>query len=357
MRVAVRADAAVALGSGHVVRCLSLAEELRAWGAEVVFVSRAHDGHLLEAIAERGFGAHALPAGTTPDARPVTWLGTSSERDAAETVEALGSWGPADWLIVDHYAIDATWHARVRGRAERILAIDDLADRALDADVVLNQNFGADAGSYRPHLGASTRLLLGPRHALLAQQFRLARVRLEGEPRPPGRRNLLVSLGGTDPTDATSETLRQLQPAMGDLDHVDVVIGRQHPNRPGVETLCARHPNVDLHVETSAMADLLRAVDVAIGAGGSSTWERMCLGVPTLTLPLAANQLATARSLAEADLIELAPMTWRSEGSLVSRLLALLDNVPRRQSLAAAGLDLVDGAGAGRVARTLIGEA
>ncbi len=349
MRIAFRVDAAVRIGSGHVARCLNLAVELRDRGADVLFVTRAHVGHLAEQIKADGFRTIVLePAQPLLD-DPRTWLGTTTEQDARDTFEALKRHAPLDWLIVDHYAIDAAWHVRARATARSIMVIDDLADRTFDAEIIVNQNYGADCSAYRGLVAPTAELLSGVSYALIGHSYRRARSRLERTPRLPGGRGIIISLGGTDPTNATGEVLRQIAPLIPECDHVDVVIGRHHPDRDGVAQLCASHPNVELHVQVASMVELLVRADVAIGAGGVSTWERMCLGVPTLTLPLAANQVATAAVLARDELVALAPAGWRTDG-LCSALRALLEDGTRRRAFARRGMRLVDGAGAARVA-------
>src|SRR5690606_32001299 len=193
MKVALRTDASMRIGTGHLMRCLTLADALRDAGARTRFVCRALPHGLREVVIGRGHELVELPSvcGSTagggdgrgaPVASPHTalehadWLGTTQEEDAAATCDALDDGAVWDWLAVDHYAIDARWETRLRTAARRILAIDDLADRRHDCDALLDQNL--HAGMHARYDGlvpdACVRLV-GPRHALLRPEFAAAR--------------------------------------------------------------------------------------------------------------------------------------------------------------------------------------
>jgi UDP-2,4-diacetamido-2,4,6-trideoxy-beta-L-altropyranose hydrolase len=355
MRVAFRADAATIMGTGHVVRCLTLADELRAKGSSARFVTRLHTGHVADLIRDRGFEVLALPERAAPRRDPASWLGTTPEADAAETEEALAPSGPIDWLVVDHYALDASWHARLRGVARRLLVIDDLADRELDADLVLDQNVGAEERPYDAVLRRPATTLLGPRFALLAPAFGQARARKTlATASEVSDLTVLVSLGGTDPEDATSAVLARLAPELGRVRRVDVVIGRAHPDPERVQAACGRIEGASVHVQTARMPELLEGADVAIGAAGSSTWERLCVGVPTLTLPLADNQRPTLDALERDGLVVTPRSDWRRGEALLDAFRGLLEDTRARAELARRGRALVDGAGAARVARAML---
>jgi UDP-2,4-diacetamido-2,4,6-trideoxy-beta-L-altropyranose hydrolase len=383
--VAFRADSGSAIGAGHLMRCLTLAEELRERGAVARFVSRAHPGHVTDLVRQRGFELAQLPGAAELGPDPGTWLGTSVQADAAATVAALADLGPVRWLVADHYAITAAWHRAARARVERIMVIDDVADRPLDADLILDQNFDAPARDYDVVSERPARTLLGPTYALIARAIRRAAERgltappaaasaepsaaASSEPsaapssepsaapsstqavaRPRSEATVLVSLGGSDPDDATSDALRSAATALASVRRVDVVIGRAHPSPARVAHACAALGNATLHVQTDRMADLLAGADLALGAGGGSTWERLCVGVPSIVLPLAANQLPTLAALHEAGLVVGVDPDWRATGSLQDALERLLDTPGERARMSAAGRRLVDGRGATRVA-------
>ncbi len=152
MRVVFRADASLNIGSGHVMRCLTLANALRESGASCFFVCREHPGNLLELIREQGFEAIGLPLPKTFESLHgkhsssrltyAGWLGDSWQRDAEQTLAALNG-ELADWLVVDHYALDSAWEESLRPACRRLLVIDDLADRDHRCDLLLDQNLVA----------------------------------------------------------------------------------------------------------------------------------------------------------------------------------------------------------------------
>jgi UDP-2,4-diacetamido-2,4,6-trideoxy-beta-L-altropyranose hydrolase len=329
MRVVFRADASDVIATGHVMRCLTLAETLRERGAEVHFVSRDLPGNLNGLIAERGFGLGRLPE---PDrARPAgaavseaeTWLGVDIGTDAEQTAATLDALAPVDWLVVDHYGIDASWERLQRPRVGRILAIDDLANRAHDCDLLLDQNLAADAEiRYRGKVPPHCVLRLGPGYALLRREFRLARTRRRPRPWPP--RRILVNFGGTDPSDLTALALA----ALSELDDarlgIDVVTGAAYRGRPRD---IAGLPGLTWHSGVNTMAEMMASADLALGAGGGTTWERLYLGLPTMAVASAANQVDQLEMLADRDCIH---YLGRAQDLDVARLTERLRDVLRQ---------------------------
>jgi UDP-2,4-diacetamido-2,4,6-trideoxy-beta-L-altropyranose hydrolase len=301
-RIIIRTDASTRIGSGHVMRCLTLAEELREVGAGVSFISRAHPGNLNELIREKGFQCHELPSAQEIEENPddtrseyASWSGVSQQQDAEETIQALGG-DQADWLIVDHYGLDEAWEKLLRHHVSKIMVIDDLADRPHDCDLLLDQNFYNDGQKRYDHLvSPACTKLLGPKYALLRREFREARKNLME--RTGEVKRVMVFFGGSDPDNITGLAVEALSaPELIDL-KVDVVIGAQNPNRIAVEKLVKDRPGTMLHIQASNMAELMCEADLAIGAGGSTTWERCCMGLPSLIIPIAENQIPSTRDL------------------------------------------------------------
>jgi len=293
-KILFRADASLEIGTGHVMRCLTLAKALH--GAECRFVCREHEGNLIDYIRTQGFAVEVLPMG-----KP-SWLGASWQEDAAQTAEA----GPQDWLIVDHYALDANWEGAMRPHAARIMAIDDLADRPHDCDLLLDQNLGRKAEDYQPHVGPDCPLLLGPAYALLRPEFAAWREESLAR-RGGGLKTLLITMGGVDQHNVTGEILAALKgSALPDGADIKVVMGPHAPWLSEVQAAAAamRWPCKVL-VGVSNMGELMAGSDLAIGAAGSTSWERCCLGLPTLALVLADNQMEAASFLEEAKAIML----------------------------------------------------
>jgi len=175
-----RTDAALQIGTGHVMRCLTLAEALAERGAHCRFVCREHSGNLMELIRDRGFDAIGLPvesgrlateaSSDEPIGAHATWLGADWAVDAEQACAALGDMD-ADWLIVDHYALDVRWERSLRSRCRRLMVIDDLADRIHDCDLLLDQNLGREPRDYAGLVPDCSAILVGPRFALLRPEF------------------------------------------------------------------------------------------------------------------------------------------------------------------------------------------
>lgn len=348
MRVLIRADASPVIGSGHVARCLTLAQELRRQGADVAFACRRFPGHRLDTLREEGFQAFELPenyVGEHPELgieAPLPW-----QADIAALQEALVEQPTFDWVLVDHYGLDHQWQRAARQFAPRIAAIDDLANRRHAVELLLDQNFSGSAEAYAGLYGPDCRTLFGPRFALLREAFRRPPI-----PIRPRAQRLLVNFGGFDAAGQTHKAML----ALAGLDElqVDFVAGSGNPHWQAMQVLAADRPNWHLHSYVSDFAGLLAQADLCLGAGGGTSWERAVLGVPTLCITVAGNQEANARLLAEAGAhLYLGPCEQVDVEQVHHALKLLLSNPGLRHSLAARGRELVDGLGARRVAAAL----
>ncbi|MEW6445843.1 MAG: UDP-2,4-diacetamido-2,4,6-trideoxy-beta-L-altropyranose hydrolase [Pseudomonadota bacterium] len=356
MKIVFRADASLNIGSGHVMRCLTLAETLRGRGAEVSFICREHPGHLCDHIEARGFPVARLPAPADgferPEAPPhADWLGLPWSEDAQETTTAMGTNVPSDWLVVDHYALDRRWEQALRPLTRRLMVIDDLADRPHDCDLLLDQNlYEAMEQRYLNLTPPGSIHLLGPRHALLREEFSLVRgnVRVRAD----AVRRLLVFLGGMDADNATGAAIQAIARLQDRFFEVDVVIGATHPHRETLLTACEEH-GFHAHVQTSDMAGLMLKADLAIGAGGGATWERCALGLPTLALCLADNQRPLLEHGSRAGLLHAPAIAAHDIDAIARHLRCLLESPGLRHHLARTGMQWVDGLGAARVARRM----
>lgn len=330
-RVVIRADASRAIGSGHVMRCLTLAARLRRHGDDVVFVMRELAGNLIALAEAQGFRGLRLPrhekdASLTGYA---AWLTVPQAVDAAETRAALSDAGISkiDLLVVDSYALDITWERQLRTVAAQIFVIDDLANRVHDCDVLLDQNFYWDASHrYDGLVPPSCDVRIGPQHALLREEFFEARRHLRQR---DGRlRRVFVFYGGSDLTRETEKAVRALLVVPELHLAADVVVGSSNAHIAEVRALCAGHPELHLHVQAQNMAELMAAADLALGAGGTTTWERCFLGLPSLVTAIAENQFAIADDCAAAGLIRyLGTWTEVTEARLARELRACADPV------------------------------
>ncbi|HWZ61723.1 MAG TPA: UDP-2,4-diacetamido-2,4,6-trideoxy-beta-L-altropyranose hydrolase [Steroidobacteraceae bacterium] len=341
MRVVFRADASVRLGAGHVRRCLVLAAQLAARGGSVTFVCSEAPGNMLAQIEARGFTAASLPDG-------LDWL-----RDAQLTQAAIsGTAAVPGWLVVDHYGLDARWETAVRTRGQHLMAIDDLADRPHDCDLLLDQNLANPRHArYAQLLPATTRRLLGPRYALVAPEF--ARCRTAALVRRGGQlQRVLISMGGSDPRNDTGTAVDGVHRSRASGAAVDVVIGAANPHRERLAAQCAGLAGCTVHVQTERMAELMSRADLAVTAGGSTTWERCVLGLPALAVAQSEDQLPIAQAVAQAGAHRL---LGRSEEVRPTDYAAALDQMSAQMltEMSAAAATLCDGQGAERVAGLL----
>jgi len=355
MNVAFRVDASNEIGTGHFMRCLTLAAGLKERGAQIRFVSRHMPEHLRDMLNAKGHEfelLNGIPSEEIADDRSYAhWLGVSQAQDRKDTSHALSdqTW---DWLVVDHYALDARWETVLRNAVKRILVIDDIADRQHNCDVLLDQNFYADMDTrYTGKVPAHCQLLLGPRYALLREEFR--RMREQVNPRTRTIKRVLIFFGGVDADNSTGRAIEALVNIGIPGLLVDVVIGVQHPCRDQIESECAQHGFI-CHVQTARMAELMAAADLSIGAGGAASWERCCLGLPALIVALADNQIDIAKAL---DLfgasIYLGSLEIASVPLMRRTIIDLVNNQSRLAALSEKSYSLVDGLGIDRLCQSL----
>ena len=363
MRVAFRTDAAIEIGTGHVMRCLTLATALTESGASCVFVCRAHEGHLIDFITSRGFAVVALPAKAGDRAQPpdpqapphAHWLGVHWSEDVDETRAALAAMdAPFDWLVVDHYGLDGAWEKALRPVCDRLMVIDDLADRTHDCDLLLDQGLGRTPADYAGLMPDGAITLMGPQSALLRPEFAALRDQSLRRRADPVLEHILVAMGGVDKDNATLPVLDALAGCALPPDvRVTVVMGRHAPWLEDVRARAARMP-VATTVLTGVedMAALMAQSDLAIGAGGMTTWERCALGVPTLQLALASNQ----RDITSATAASGAAVFARLEdlASTMSEFFESGELAGRLATMSRAGSRVTDGKGTPRVAQKLM---
>jgi UDP-2,4-diacetamido-2,4,6-trideoxy-beta-L-altropyranose hydrolase len=349
-----RVDASSRIGTGHVMRCLTLAEALRARGTRVRFVCRDHEGHLGALIRHRAFAVTLLPVSmsTSGGEEYPAWLGATPETDAAQTIAALAE--RPDWLVVDHYGIGREWEALLRPHVGRILAIDDVANRPHDCDVLLDQNYSAAGDErYATLVPGGCKLLTGPRYALLSPVYAVHRKALAPRQLPP--RRVLLFFGGADPADATGMALEALSAGTLRELEVDVVIGHNYADRSALRARAKARPRTTVHEPRPHLADLMTRADIAIGAGGVTTWERMCLGLPTVLVSIADNQRPACEALASAGLAQYAGHYPGINAKALANVVQAWLREPAAVAAQGARVQtIVDGLGVGRVAEVLL---
>ena len=296
MKAIFRVDASLKMGTGHVMRCLTLAQVLNENGANVEFICRKHEGSLIGKILSSGFVVHELKVfeEAKVDNKLVHshWLGATQQEDADECIDVLSSEG-VDWLIVDHYALDEDWHCSLKPCYRKLMVIDDLADKIFDCDVLLNQNLGAQIEDYKKKIPDNCELLLGCNYALLRSEFSDLRGRaLEKRKNTIAINNILITMGGNDNENITYDILQQLNGKY----NITVVLGGSPVHKDMIINY-AKGKNIKVIIDADNIAELMFETDLAIGAGGSTSWERCCLGLPTLLYITAENQRMVAENL------------------------------------------------------------
>jgi UDP-2,4-diacetamido-2,4,6-trideoxy-beta-L-altropyranose hydrolase len=354
--VLIRADASATMGSGHIARTLTLARSLRDAGAAVSFVTRRHAGNLIELCLDSGFETVALEIGTgtaPAEAGPAhaEWLGSSWQEDADATTAAIARRAVRPgWLIVDHYALDERWERALRPQVERIMVIDDLADRRHDCDLLLDQNLVDDADErYRDKVAETCALMLGPRYALLQPLYAELHERVAVRVGPI--RRVLICFGGGDCAGLAQNALR----AFLDMKRPDVACDLVVATEDSVLDALARgHGNVRVHRRLPSLAPLMADAQLAVGGAGATSWERMCLGLPAIVVTLADNQVAIARTLHRGGYARwLGPVDAVSGDDLRQALQEAFDQGADSRS-SRLGWSTVDGRGLWRVRAALL---
>ena len=343
MKVLVRADASNQIGSGHVMRCLALVDGLRPHATDVHFVCRQLPGEMHALIEAKGFSCSLLPVDKSDSN-----LALDQDHDAELTASLSGPVDWADWIIVDHYGIDQRWEQLMRPHCRRLMVIDDLVDRAHDCDVLLDQSFGRKPEEYGQLVGADCTVLAGTDYALLRPEFAATRAAtLARREKSTEIRHVLVSMGGFDPENKALEVLEALAgTAIAAELAVTVVKGAACADSDAsLDTFADSFGELDIRSGISNMAELMSAADIAVGAAGTSSWERCCMGLPALIYIYADNQREIASELEAARAIRI----WQSGAELVSRLDDFMNDASLLRSAVAAAGSICDGLGVERV--------
>lgn len=347
-RIAIRADASIRIGGGHVMRCLSVASELSRKGYEVTFICRAHTGHIKEFIENRGYDCVLLPRVEVNARVADEWLGCAWEDDAAACAEILKTLGGVEWLFVDHYSLGARWELALQTYCKGILVFDDLADRPHDCDILIDQTFGREKSDYRDLARDDCRILLGPTFAPLRPQFAKAReASLLKRYATKEVKRILVAVGAMDPDNVTLKVLE----ALYGLDReviVDVVLSSEAPHLAKVRDLANSRTQVLVNVEN--MASVMCDADLAIGASGTTSWERCVLGLPALTIVTARNQQYVDRNLVKAGAVR--SLGWFediSQDVIQENVRELCDDRDRLLEMVSKSKMICDGLGANRI--------
>ena len=337
MLAVIRADASTSIGSGHVMRCLTLAHRLKKEkNARVVFVMRVLPGNLIGVVEKQGFEVlKLLPANQKYSLNGYgLWLTLPMEVDARQTIEVLQHYlqehccDVTDRLIVDSYALDEQWEQALRPYCREIMVIDDLANRRHDCDILLDQNFYLNKDvRYAGLVPEHCKMLLGPEHALLREEFYEAKKNLRK--RDGNIKNILVFYGGSDLTNETEKAIKALVQLHdeGYSFTADIITGVSNFRREKIEKICSKYRFLQYYCQVSNMAEFMNKADLMLGAGGSTTWERLYMELPALVTAVAENQIQGCEDCRQAGIIEYLGINDDVNANMIAEALRIkLDN-------------------------------
>ena len=332
-----RADASSLIGSGHVMRCLTLAQRLhKEENAKLVFIMRKLSGNLIDVVQKQGFDVLVLsPSGQDYKLNGYgLWLTVPMEVDAQQTIEVLQHYlqehccDVADRLIVDSYALDEQWEQALRPYCREIMVIDDLANRRHDCDILLDQNFYLNKDvRYVGLVPEHCKMLLGPDHALLREEFYEAKKHLRK--RDGNIKNILVFYGGSDLTNETEKAIKALVQLHDEGYNfmADIITGVSNFRREKIEKICSKYQFFHYYCQVSNMAEFMNKADLMLGAGGSTTWERLYMELPALVTAVAENQIHGCRDCSQAGIIEYLGINDVVNANMIAEALRIkLDN-------------------------------
>jgi len=339
MNIVFRVDSSVKIGSGHLMRCLTLSQELKRNNHEISFVCRELEGNLISLIEDQ-VSILTKDDNFYSDDTYLNWLGASQRQDAAQMISVIPK--NTDVLIIDSYSLDELWHKLLRPFVNKIIVIDDLANRKFDCDTLINQNLGIKIEDYKDKIPNNCSLLLGCNYSLLRPEFpNLRSQALKKRQSTKKVKNILISMGGSDKNNITYAVLEKLDKTF----NIVVVLGKTSPHVAMLKDY-SKGSHIKIVINTNNMAELMMDADLMIGAAGSTSWERCCLGLPSLVYVLADNQIKIAENLEKSEAIIIVKNLKNDFKAIVNE-----DNLWKNISNKAS--TICDGLGAQRVAQKI----
>lgn len=356
MKVVFRADSSSFIGAGHVMRCLSLADTLKKHGISSIFISRALNGSIMDVIDNRGHQLVSLAEPVinytnTGKEQDYGLMGVSWQQDAQETIAAIN--GEVDILFTDHYAIDNLWHRELKNYVNKIVVIDDLADRKYECDFLIDQTYGREAIDYIDLIPSGCKLLLGSEYAMLRSGFsNLRKEVLEKRKNTREISKLLITMGGTDPKNYSLLVLKAINNSKR-ARHLDITLV-QPAHSPFASEIQQYIQTSGLRVTILSKVDnmdkLMAETDFSVGSSGSTTWERCTLALPAMVVVSANNQARIAHTLEQIGAIRI----WDSQEKLTCLLDEVFEDINIWVDMMIAASALCDGNGCDRIVKKLM---
>ncbi|MCK4102787.1 UDP-2,4-diacetamido-2,4,6-trideoxy-beta-L-altropyranose hydrolase [Acinetobacter radioresistens] len=362
MRIVFRVDASIQMGTGHVMRCLTLADALKKQGAECYFICREHPGNLIGLITQRGHHVDALPyidlsqegklQNHTIDLAHASWLGSTQKEDSSLCIPIVEALKP-DWLVVDHYALDVRWEKALRLYCKKVMIIDDLADRQHDCDILIDQNYLSLYEQRYDHLvPVTTKKLLGPSFVLLRDEFSALRKKIL-KPTLGAEAYFLINFGGVGNYFLLSKVIEAIN--IFQQESFFIVTGKLEAHQFLELRKAISYSKVKIVETTINIANLMSQSQYAIGACGSTVWERFCLGLNSGLIEMAENQTPLLNYLTKMNLIDNLGNVNSLTTDDILKLLQNLDLTDAKYShRKTAIMSLIDGKGTQRVVEIIL---
>ena len=351
MNIVFRVDSSTQIGTGHAMRCLTLAKELKK-NFNVQFICRDREGCLIGKIQSEGFKTYVLPKVDEKSFfSNLGWLGTTEEIDASESARILKKIKP-DWLIIDHYGIGKNWHKSLSQFAKKILVIDDLANRQYQCDILLDQNFYNDSNKrYNNLVSHNCMLLLGPKYALLREEFK----NRSFQSFKSDINQIMIYFGGSDLRNNTLKALQGIQLSQIQDVKVNVITNPGSPYLNKIKKFSSKYNNIICFDFVDNMAEMMENSDLYIGSAGTTTWERCCMGLPSIVIGVAENQMEPMEAMKKAEMTFFLGSDKSVTNSQISDLLnTIFNDTSVLKKMRKKNLKLVDGLGASRCVSAML---
>ena len=358
MKILIRTDASVKIGTGHVFRCLTLANILKDRGCKVTFCLIDISNSLNNKIVDLGHDLKLLPTNKIlnkyhPEEE---WVKKDQINDCEMAIDVCQSF--YDLVIIDHYGLSIFWEKHSKKFAKKILVIDDLLTRKHKCDFFLNQNLGFEISDYNLLINNSCISFFGPQYAILREEFTKSKDSSLRRKESKTKNKIMISMGGADVDNVTKKILQ----IIGKLNlqtsfEIDVILGSANPWIKEVALFLKElKVNTKLHIDTQEISQIMSESDIAIGAGGSTSWERCCLGLPSIIISLAENQIAISKSLhACGAALYIGGLNQNNfDSKLVNAINTLLTDSILYEKMSRKSASIVDGHGTDKLIESLI---